>query len=860
MKLLERAGLLDTLGEYAEEARGGESRLVLVAGEAGIGKTTLLEALRERVTNARWLTGACDAAFTPLPLAPLFDIAGQVGGVLADACRDDEPRERLFRALLEELTASTGLTVLVVEDLHWADEATLDLIRFLARRLRPAPVLVLASYRDDGLRPDHPLRAVLGELATDRSLRRVDLPPLTQDAVRQLAHGSGIEPGQLYELTTGNPFLVTEVIAAGVGAVPRSAREAVLARVARLSPLARRVLEAAAVIGMRVEVEVLRAVCGAGMQAIDECLTSGALISGDRVFRFRHELARRAVEESIPAHRAAELHRLALDAMLDLHQGDDARIAHHADYAGDAAAVLEYAPRAAARASALGAHTEAMAHYQRAVHYAEHAELPERVRLFAALADEAAFIDRWPEAAAARQTAIELFTEIGDVSALGIQWRRMATAQWRLCNGEACDAAARKAVEVLEPLGPSPELAGAYATLASVDMATDGQAALVLAEETIVLAERFDQPTFVCGALQIRAAVRISNGGDGFGDYERARELALSVNDMSMVGSVFANAHEAAVRAHRFGLALRYFEEGLAFTQDHEVDTYTACLYGWHAAAMDKLGRYDEALSLLLDVLARRHVSPVNRLYTMPTLARLRARRSDVEAKVALDEATALVAGNGEPALLLMVAITRAEMAWLEGRLADATDAVQEALAHLHAVDIWDRGLAVAWARRLGVEHPDGVAVAPPYALQLAGDYRGAADAWLTLSCLYDAALALYDWGEEAALREAAGILDRIGAPATLSVVRARMRQQGIKAVPRGARAETRANVFALTRREHEVLDLLCAGLTNAEIAAELVLAEKTIDNHVSSVLAKMGVASRREAARKAASLAGSPI
>ena len=862
MELLERAAMLDTLVEYAEEARGGESQLVLVAGEAGIGKTTLLQALHARVEHTRWLTGMCDGAFTPLPLAPLFDLAAQVGGSLADSCRNGTLREVMFRALLDELTASVGLTVLVIEDLHWADESTLDLVRFLARRLRHAPVLVLLTYRDDGLRPDHPLRTTIGELATSRSVRRMGLPPLSPDAVRRLAHGSGVEAGRLYALTSGNPFLVTEVLASGTEEVPPSAREAVLARVARLSAPARHVLEAAAVIGMRVEVEVLCAVCGAAAAAIDECLTSGALVSDGRVFRFRHELARRAVEESIPAHRAAELHRLALGALLDLHKGEDARIAYHADHVVDAATVLRHAPRAAARASSLGAHTEALAHYQCAVRYAESADLPERARLYVGLAEEAAYVDRWPESAAARQTAIEILTDIGDLPLLGTQWRRMAAAQWRLCNGEGCSAAAYKAVEILEPLGASPELAGAYASLSSNLVDSAPLRAMEVAEEALVLAEQFDRPEFACIALQTRAVLRLAVGDDGFADFARALEIALAANDSKTVGAVFANGHEFAVRAHRFGLAQQYFDDGIEFTQDHEIDTYTSCLVGWHAAAMDKQGRYDEALSLLVDVLARRHVSPANRLYTMPTLARVRARRGDVDAKVALDEATDLVAGNGEPALLLMVAVTRAEMAWLHGRAAEAAAAVQEALAQLHEVDVWDRGLAVTWASRLGVDFPADVAVAPPYALQLAGDCRGAADVWFALGCPYEAALALYDSRDADALREAAEILDRIGAPATLGLVRTRMREQGLRGVPRGARADTRANPFGLTRREREVLHLLCAGMTNAEIAADLVLSEKTVDHHVSSVLAKMGVSSRREAARKAADagLAAAPI
>ncbi len=851
MRLLERAGSLDALVEYAQEAAGGASRLVLVAGEAGIGKSALVEALRENLTGVRWVAGASDGAFTPLPLGPLFDVAREVGGELDRLCREGAARPRLFVALLDELVAYDGPTVLVLEDAHWADEATLDLVRFLARRLRDAPVMVVVTYRDDGLSLDHPLRAVLGELATNRSVRRVNVPALTPAAVRLLTGGSGMDADSLHALTAGNPFLVTEVLASGAEEVPPSAREAVLARVGRLSRAARQVLEAAAVIGMRVEVEVLHQLCCADIEVIEECLTSGALISEERGFRFRHELARRAVEESIPVHRAIDLHRRALATLLD-RGGEDAAIAHHADHAGDDRAVLEYAPRAAVRASSLGAHTEAVAHYQCALRHADDAPADERAALFSALADEAAFVDRWPEAASARRSAIQLFAETEDRYALGTQWRRMATAQWRLCHGDACAAAALSAVEVLEPLGASPQLAGAYATLASVLATHDPSAALDFAQKAMLLADRLDQPAFACTALQIRAALRTAAGEDGFEDYTRARELAVRTQDASLIGSVFANAHESAVRSHRFGLAQRHLEEGLEFTQDHEIDTFTSCLYGWHAAALAKLGCYEEALSILCDVLARRHVSPANRLYTMPTLAVLRGRRGEAGATAALEEASALVAGNGEPPLLLTVALTRAELAWLDGRPGEAVDAVRQALPQLPAVDGWDRGLALTWARRLGLSHPEDVEVAGPYALHLAGQYRAAAGAWLAIGCPYDAALALYDQGEEAALREAAQILDRLGAPATLHVVRARMRELGITQVPRGMRAETRADAFGLTRREREVLNLLCTGRTNAEIATALVLSQKTIDHHVSAVLAKMGVSSRRDAARKA--------
>src|SRR3954451_7132290 len=186
MRLLEREAALAALDEYAADACAGDGRLVLVAGEAGVGKTALVAALRER-PDARWLWGACEGSFTPRPLGPVYDVASQVGGSLRDACDVDASRQRIFRALLDELTSSDQLTVLCLEDLHWADEATLDVLGFLASRLRGTRLLLVATYRNDGLAPDHPLRMTMGELGTQSATRRIDLPPLSRAAVSALA-------------------------------------------------------------------------------------------------------------------------------------------------------------------------------------------------------------------------------------------------------------------------------------------------------------------------------------------------------------------------------------------------------------------------------------------------------------------------------------------------------------------------------------------------------------------------------------------------------------------------------------------------------------------------------------------------
>jgi predicted ATPase len=327
MQLLEREASLASLADYAREARRGEGRLVLVAGEAGVGKSALVERLHDDVADACWSWGACDGLFTPSPLGPLFDLASTLGGELGDLCRAGAAREDLFRALLRQVSESGTLNIMVVEDVHWADEATVDMLRFLGRRLRAAPVLLIATYRDDGLAADDPLRIALGDLATQRSTRRVELAPLSADAVRILAGGSGLEAAALYRLTGGNPFYVTEVVQAGLGVVPSSARDAVLARAARLSGGSREVLDVAALIGARVELDLLTSAVACPPAAVDEILASGLLAEDGGWLRFRHEIARLAVEQAIPAHRRSAVHARILAALGSLGCDDDARMA-----------------------------------------------------------------------------------------------------------------------------------------------------------------------------------------------------------------------------------------------------------------------------------------------------------------------------------------------------------------------------------------------------------------------------------------------------------------------------------------------------------------------------------------------------
>ncbi|MCZ3386143.1 MAG: AAA family ATPase, partial [Actinomycetia bacterium] len=451
MELLEREDFLALLDEYARDAAGGNSRVVLIAGEAGVGKTALVEEFQRCRPDDRWLWGACDGSLTPQPLAPLRDVADQLGGELAKVCRgEDLPRGTVFRLLRDELTASDELTVLVFEDVHWADEASLDLIQFLSRRVRDCRVLILTTYRDDALGRDHPLRTLLGEVGSHRWARRLSVPPLSPDAVTVLAHEHGVDGRGVYELTGGNAFFVREALASSGDQLLTSVHDAVQARICRLSPAARDLADWVAVLGPSARVTDLQQVAATSSEVLDECLASGALVGSGDTLSFRHELARAAIEASLPDHRRRSMNVAVLDVLVRRGDVDDARLAHHAELAQDTSAVLSYAPPAAEHAAQLGAHREAAVQLERAMRWVDEAE-PHLVASWRdRLADEYGLLDQWERSADLRARAVDCWRELGNRRRESEALRKLSHARWRLCDGEAHERLAAEALAVLD--------------------------------------------------------------------------------------------------------------------------------------------------------------------------------------------------------------------------------------------------------------------------------------------------------------------------------------------------------------------------------------------------------------------------
>ncbi len=857
--LLEREPHLASLLDYAAEARGGAG-LVLVAGEAGVGKSALVERLEHEVPEARWCWSACDGLFTPRPLGPLFDLAAQLGGELERLSQTESGREALFTALLRQLAAGApgDLTVIVVEDVHWADEATMDLLRFLGRRLRNAPVLLVVTYRDDSMAAGDPLRLALGDLASSRAARRVTLSPLSAAAVRILAGGTELEAAALCRLTGGNPFYVTEVVRSGLSEVPPTARDAVLARAARISTASRHVLQIAALIGTRVKPRLLQLAADCAPPDIDELLASGLLGEDGTRLRFRHEIARLAVEQSVPGHRRTELHARILRALTGLGDSDDAQLAFHADAAGDIALVMLHAPRAARRAAALSSHREAVAQYERALRVAGADPVQDpalAAALYDELADELALLDRSRESVDASQAALALWRSVGEPLREADALLRQACSLGQLCLGQQAEAMISDAITILVPLGPSAELARAYAYLASHRMVAYAH------DEAIALARRAQQLAEPLGTFDVLAdalntlgcTIALTGDGEWTGYLRSSLDTALGHGLQDQASRAYGNMYDLHVRLRQFAAGEECFAEGLAYCDKHDLTSGAGYLRGVRIRLLERAGRWDEAVRLSRDLLATAGPSPLNRLPAVTLLGLIGARREEPDAWKYLDEAAGTAGLTGQPQWIVPARLARAEACWLRADQEQARHEAELADDVCGPCDAWERGEVAVWLRRTGSDRPPRGSVAGPYDGQLHGQHEAAAQAWDELGCPHEGALARCDAGGEESLHQALAAFQQLSAAAATRLARQQMRTAGIRSIPVGPRAATRGHPAGLTPREREVLDLICAGHTNAEIARRLFISVKTVDHHVSAVLAKLDAPTRSAAAVEAA-------
>ncbi len=852
MELIEQDGVYSELRKVRDEVAAGRGRIVLVCGEAGIGKTALVEQFAQaQPPDWRVLWGACDALFTPRPLGPLYDIARQARGDLAALLQGEIDRVALFSACLAELQTPT---LLILEDIHWADEATLDLLKYLGRRIGQTGSLLVATYRDDELGPRHPLRLLLGDLVRSSTTQRLRLSPLSVDGVRRLIGGRRLDADDLHKQTGGNPFFVTEILASAGSAIPATIRDAVLARAARLSLSERAVLNAAAVIGPRIEPWLLAAVVQAEASAVDESLALGMLVVQGEWLSFRHELARQTILDTIPPHQRIFLHQAVLDVLRasPLGKQDVTRLAHHAQGAQDHDAILAYAPIAAREAAALGMHRAAASLFRLALDHADDLPLLQQIELNEGYALSMQGDPSRTETIAAYRRAAALAQRAELPRRHGFELVRLAGVLDIVGRREDANQRLDEALSILEPHAPNRGLIDAYRLLAMNHLSQgDAATALEHALKGYQMALDTEQVHVIISAQQIVGLCWLPL------DHQRGCEhleasLALSLENQQYwaAAALYPNLIMSYVDVFQLSRAEELLESALPYAIDHDMDGVILYLQAWQAMLQLFQGHWLESRATAESVLDRAALQPGTGNVAQAALGRLLARQGESErARALLDEALAQSKQIGNRQRMGVYYSACAEAAWLAGDRAEVLSISD--IFYETAVQNRQPGFAAElaywrWCAGAPVETHDWMVRA--YALEIQGDWRGAAAAWAALGCPYEEARALAGGDAEAQLA-ALATLESLGARPLIDVVRERLRSAGMQTIPRGPRPTTRENPFNLTNRQMEILGLLTEDLTNAEIADRLTISAKTVDHHVSAILAKLNVPSRVAAA-----------
>ena len=867
IELLERENQLRCLSDAFAQARAGRGRIIALAAEAGAGKTALIErfvaahADDGHADGARVYWGACENLSTPEVLLPLRDIA-RASGEAFDLHSD---HIRAFESMLRLLSQGAAPALLIIEDVHWADTATLDLIRFLGRRIARVQALILITFRDEEVDARSPVRTVLGE-APVGSVMRMTLEPLSLAAVTKLAAKAGRRAEHLYALTAGNPFLVTEALAVE-GDVPTEAvRDSTLARASRLCESARVVLEAVSLFPRHAETAVVAdLVKGSIDTGLDDCVEKGMLSLEGGLVQFRHELARRAIEASIAPTRRRALHQKVVDVLRRRSDARASEIAHHAERAGDSAALLKFAQLAGEEAARAGAPSEAASHFAAMLRHRDALPPDQMVETLECHGEQAYLMGSSDLAMVSMIEAAELRRRANDTLKLGRDLTRLTRFAWMCARRAEAERFLDEAIAVLQTAPPGPELAWAYSHQSQLDMlASRMESAVSWGERALKLAQQLGEQEIIIHALGNIGTAKVDDGTQMSGpELAQSFDLAVAGKYHDHVERASCNLTCASYWGRDYPSALGYIQRGVAYADALHLTHWEAYLRGWRAMVWLDQGDWNRAEEESQEICSRSYAAEMYRFPALIALARLRIRRGDQDADTPLEAARGLAAAMAEPQRAVYIAMLAAEEAWLLNEAATpapaSRPAPRDARSLLREVftiaqqrnSRWVEEDAALWLYMLGEPVTGTAKFATPFREHCEGRWESAAVGWRTLGRPYEEALAL-SGGDEAAQRQALEIFDHLGAAPAAARLRRQLRAGGSRAVPRGPIAGTRANAAGLTRRQVQVLGLVGEGLSNVEIAKRLCISAKTAEHHVSAIMARLDVPTRQEAAAAA--------
>lgn len=677
--LLERDETLMTLGSLVDGARAGRGRVALIRGEAGIGKTSVIKQFVADVGDAHVLWGGCDDLMAARPFGPLWDMSLDEPDL--EVALESGERQMTFRTVFELLSRAFRPTVIVMEDVHWADDATLDLIKFVGRRIERTHGLLVLTYRDGEVAGDHPLRVALGDLSNE-VVERISLAPLSEAGVAKLA-GEGVDVRALWEMTGGNPFFVSEALAWSGDDVPLSIRDAVNTRVQRLSDDAHDVVELTSVAPSRIELVLVKDVLGDVTDAIAECEEARILELVGDALRFRHELAREAVQEDLPAITRRRLNGACLAACERL--GFDLSLcAHHAREAEDAEAIIRILPEAARRASGMESHTEALAtlralepylnrmtpdqladHYD---HWAYEEYLASSLRLD--LIDEAIAIRR----------------DLGDSAALANSLLIASRIAWVGAKRNRAVEYAEEAADVLGEVGGEDQ-AMPFSVLSQLAMVGGFRdEALHWAEKALEVAGDEDSRVRAHALNNIGSIKMMNDPEDGLADLVEGRRIAARLELVHEEFRACANLAWIYLLAYELEKAKKWIDAAAAVVGDAEMPSLESYVRAERAWWHEMRGEWDEAETIGSSIQRTSSFTPAQ-MAVGPTLARVSGRRGSAQAESHLSTAIEAAERADEAQRLGPAYAVLAEHAWLgfevtENQLARAREVMEWCFEH----------------------------------------------------------------------------------------------------------------------------------------------------------------------------------
>lgn len=861
MGLIEREGFLNLLQTKFSIVAEGEGHCVFVSGEAGIGKTSLVKEFCKGLKKEhKVFQGTCDALFTPRLLAPLYDIALQLRSDLFQNNNDAADRAGLFSRFFHELSIQKEASVIVFEDIHWADEATLDFIKFFVRRIAQSRCLFILTYRDDEINPGHPLRNVLGDLSPD-TFSRIQLTPLSREAVYKLAEKKGYDAENVYNISGGNPFYVNEILASYSPGVPDNIKNSILSVYDRQDEGTKNAWQICSILPGGLEINRFAKIKSLWDQEMDHCFALNIIIIKNGRVIFKHELYRRTIEGSLSPFKRIALNKKILDLFLTSFEEEGAieQIIHYAKNANENKLVVKYAPIAARQAASVGAHIEASKLFLTAIEYSEGNDMNQLVEFYEAYAYECYLTNQIEAAIIYQGKALKIWQEKNQIEQAGNSLRFLSRLWWFDGNREKGEKYGIQAVEVLQSQPPSKAKAMAFSNMSQLKMLSEETAECVQwGSLALEMAKEINDDETLCHALNNVGSVQWrvpSSKENGKKNLTESLDIALKNSFHEHAARAYSNIISNSLALKEYDLSRQFLQDGINYCEERNLDSSKNYKLYLKSRILLETGDWSQAASIAENLLANPSLLGTVKISALAVLTAIKIRRGEPNALPLLMEAKTLAFKTKEHQRIIPLVISLLEYEWLAGKKVITEEELKLCLGLVQMngsiplnseFDFW---LQKARKQRTGLS-----LLYEPYKLLRAGKINAAVSFWEKKGCPFEKAFVLFE-GNEYDKKNALLIFQQLGANPVCEKIKMEMRADGIKKIPRGLRESTKANPAQLTNRELDVLQLLQKGVQNKEVAGVLFISPKTVDHHISNILFKLDVNSRSKAVAEAVRL-----